>query len=379
MIKPIQVKPFLEYDELISQLIGRGMLIKDPLRAQRKLTQVGYYRLSGYWHTSRKFDFCDGKIKHKNTFQNGTSFENIFEFYLFDKYLRIEFTDALERIEIYLRTIIAHEIGRIGPLAYRDKKQFSKDAFKADSRISYDNWLERHDRLMESSKEESIADHKIKKKPVPIWVAVEAWDFGALSKFYSILKGKNQDLICNKLGIDNRKVLDNWLINLNGIRNRCAHHSRLSNRPNPRVFLTPHKGYFNLLSLGQTEKSKFYGLIAVTWFLLNKIGPSSNWICRIANIVDNKPQIPGFTYKSMGFPDKAFPRKDFPETTSPVLAKEELSTIDILNDSFHTFDSFISKIKKEDLKLSDKTKLIELIDELVDSAEKIDELCSDTL
>ena len=55
MKKPIEVKPFFEYDELIQRLTDRGMLIKDPLRAQRKITQVGYYRLSGYWHTSRKF------------------------------------------------------------------------------------------------------------------------------------------------------------------------------------------------------------------------------------------------------------------------------------------------------------------------------------
>ncbi|MGR5154909.1 Abi family protein, partial [Photobacterium swingsii] len=93
-----------------------------------------------------------------------TSFENIFEFYLFDKRLRLEFTNALERIEIYLRTIIAHEIGRIDPLAYLDKKQFSKNAFKADAKIHYDDWLSRHERLLRESKEESIEDHRTKGK-----------------------------------------------------------------------------------------------------------------------------------------------------------------------------------------------------------------------
>ncbi|WP_372881428.1 Abi family protein [Psychromonas sp.] len=375
MTETIQVKPFREYDELICQLTDRGMLIKDPLRAQRKLTQVGYYRLSGYWHTSRKFKNVDGKIKHENVFQKNTYFENIFEFYLFDKMLRIELTNALERIEIYLRTIIAHEIGRLSPLAYLDKKQFSKNAFKADAKISYSSWLERQNRLIRESKEESIEDHRKKGKPVPIWVAAEAWDFGALSKFYSILKGSNQDLICERLGLDNRKELDNWLINLNGIRNRCAHHSRLSNRRNPRTILIPRQGFFNLLSLGQSEKNKFYSIIIIIWFLLKKIGPSSTWICRIADLIDNKPQIPGFKYKSMGFPDTGFPRKLFPETNISIVEK---NPIEKLEDSSATLRAAISQIDTEKLCPDSISRLTKLIDDIVDSAEKIDELCSET-
>lgn len=261
-MKPIEVKPFFEYDELIQRLIDRGMLIRDPLRAQRKLTQVGYYRLSGYWHTSRKFKRVEKKIQHEDEFQKNTYFENIFEFYLFDKKLRVEFFDALERIEIYLRSIIAHELGRINPLAYLDKKQFSKYAFKADSKIRYDDWLSRQERLIKSSKEDSIEDHKRKGKPLPIWVVSEVWDFGSLSKLYSILSGKNQDLICHRLGLDSRKELDNWLINLNGIRNRCAHHARLSNRSNPRTLLMPRKGYFNLLALNEGQKINFTVLLS---------------------------------------------------------------------------------------------------------------------
>lgn len=87
---------------------------------------IGYYRLSGYWHTSRKFKRIENKISYEDKFQNNTCFENIFEFYLFDKKLRVEIFDALERIEIYFRTIIAHEIGRVDPLSYLDKNSFQK-------------------------------------------------------------------------------------------------------------------------------------------------------------------------------------------------------------------------------------------------------------
>lgn len=48
-------KPFRTYTDLVALLAGRGMGIADPLRAERKLAQVGYYRLSGYWFPAREF------------------------------------------------------------------------------------------------------------------------------------------------------------------------------------------------------------------------------------------------------------------------------------------------------------------------------------
>ncbi|OPX55825.1 Abortive infection bacteriophage resistance protein [Oceanospirillum multiglobuliferum] len=378
MTEPVEVKPFFEYDELIQRLTERGMLIKDPLRAQRKLTQVGYYRLSGYWHTSRKFSYVDNKIKHQNEFQANTYFENIFEFYLFDKRLRVEFTDALERIEIYLRTIIAHEIGRTDPLAYLDKKQFSKAAFKEGAKIHYESWLDRHNRLIDQSKEDSIKDHRSKNKPIPLWVAVEAWDFGALSKFYSILSGKNQDLVCNRLGLDNRIELDNWLINLSDIRNRCAHHARLCNRSNPRTLKIPKKGYFNLLGLSQKQKEKFYGMIAVIWFLLKKIGPSSKWICRIADLIDQKPEIPGFTYKSMGLPETGFPRKLFPETIKAIPVVVEKSPMEELEHRLDQLLTFGNEYDLKEIATHDSERLKEAIEALTEHSYELDALIDET-
>lgn len=367
MTQDVEVKPFFEYDELIQRLVDRGMSINHPLRAQRKLTQVGYYRLSGYWYTSRKFKIVEDKIQYESNFKKNTNFEDIFDFYLFDKKLRIEFTDALERIEIYLRTIMSHEIGRLNPLAYLDKKQFSKNAFKPYSKIHYNDWIERHNRLIDTSKEDSIANHKKNGKPIPIWVAAEAWDFGALSKFYSILSGKNQDLICNRLGIDNRKELDNWLINLNGVRNRCAHHARLCNKPNTRTLSIPRKGYFNLLDLGENQKNKFFGIISVIWFLLKKIGPSSTWISRIANIIDQKPDIPGLTFKSMGFPENGFPRNKFPETkliAAPVPV--EINSIEKLEKTLDQFYLIYKQTKLQDISEQDKKRINALQDRLLE-------------
>lgn len=183
---------------------------------------------------------------------------------------------AIERIEIYFRTIIAHEMGRISPLAYENKSLFSTNAFDATKKgPDFDKWTTRHQNLLKDCKEDSITSHFNNNKPIPIWVAMEAWDFGQLSKFYSMLKDEYRDVICTRVGIDKRDVLDNWLININGLRNRCAHHSRFCNRPNPRSFKFLKNGYFNLLSISQNESEKLFGAIAVIWFLIKKLGPAA--------------------------------------------------------------------------------------------------------
>lgn len=371
------VKPFLEYDLLVEKLTSRGMILRDSLRAQRKLTQIGYYRLSGYWHPALKYKFIQPKeiIKY-DEFQTGTTFDSIFDFYLFDKKIRLELLCAIERIEIYLRTIVAHELGRIHPQAHFDKKNFSRFSTsieKGDRFSEFELWHRKHQQLLEDSREDSIRSHIDNEKPIPIWVACEAWNFGTLSKLYSMLSGANQQMICDRLGIDKRQVLDNWLINLNGIRNRCAHHSRVCNRSNIRTIMTPKNGYFNLIALGSSESNKLYGLVVVIWFLLSKIGPSSDWINRMADLLDDKPEVIGLTFKSMELPETGFPRKLFPKTIRtepdiPVFAdliesanNQNLQILDMLREKKHD-----SEVDHELLKRT--------VESLLELAMKLEEL-----
>lgn len=331
MEQPTQpVKPFLEYDALVDLLIARGMKVEDKERALRKIAQVGYYRLSGYWHVARRYEFQDGQRTYLNEFREGASFDAIHSFYLFDRKLRLELLDALERIEVNFRTVIAHELGRNDPLCHLDRKTFSKDACIKDGKTrkvpSYYDWLDRHSKRIQESQEDSIVSHRDAGKPIPIWVAAEVWDFGSLSKLYSMLNGKNQDLVCARFGIAERNVLDNWLINLNVLRNRCAHHSRVCNRPNPRRLKLPKKGYFNLLQLDAQGHERIFGLITVIWFLLKQISQSSDWILRVAKLIDQKPHVPGFTFKSMGIAGDSFPRGLFPEANLPPAPAINFST-----------------------------------------------------
>lgn len=104
-------------------------------------------------------------------------------FYLFDKKLRLLVLDIIERFEIHLRTTLAHEIGRINPLAYQDKDCINPINIQ---KSRFQKWrIQLNDSLLR--RRAGIVKHHLLQKPLPFWAIVEIWDFGMLSKYYSML------------------------------------------------------------------------------------------------------------------------------------------------------------------------------------------------
>jgi abortive infection bacteriophage resistance protein len=77
-------KPPLTIHEQVKLLHQRGMEGDSSLMSQR-LGVVSYYRLSGYWYTFRQSD---------DSFKAGTSFEQVWNTYVFDRHLRLLVMDA---------------------------------------------------------------------------------------------------------------------------------------------------------------------------------------------------------------------------------------------------------------------------------------------
>jgi abortive infection bacteriophage resistance protein len=324
---PAPPKPFLTYPDMVALLTSRGVQIDDPSRAERKLAQLGYYRLSGFWYPAREFkmnglqqEVCPvaGKPLRLDTFQAATSFDAIVDLYQFDKRLRMLMLDAVERLEVHLKTITAHEVGYHDPMAYTNVKfilykwtQPYTDS-RGKARNKWTEWSLKQQSHIARSKEDCIQWHLRAGKSIPVWVAVEAWDFGDLSEFFELLTSKYQNLILARLGLNNAKMLSRWMQQISHLRNRCAHHTRIWNQASGNPLSVPLEPYFQVLGLDQHALKRLYGLIAVTWFLLQKIAPASTWINDVADLIDRKPAMPGCTFKAMGFPDETgFPRKLF--------------------------------------------------------------------
>lgn len=306
------------------------MAIDDPVRAERKLSQVGYYRLSGFWFTAREFrrDASGRPIRCPNTarplrldeFMRGTRFELVLALYLFDKRLRQIMLDAIERIEVYARGVIAHEVGYHDALAYQNPafinpKQLADYVDRhGNRRNAWQEWSRRQYEQLARSREDCILWHRSNSRAMPFWVAVEAWDFGTTSKYFEMLKRDHQNRVASRFGLDNPSLLKVWLQQINTLRNRCAHHARIWNQVSSAPLPLPAAdAYLAKIDLGESARARLYGLIAVIWRLVMHIGPGSTWVSSVADVVDSKPPLPGCTFEAMGLPtgSRGFPREAF--------------------------------------------------------------------
>src|SRR5690606_32061557 len=65
---------------------------------------------------------------------------------------------------------------------------------------------------------------------VPIWVAIELWDFGMLSRYFQFLDVPDREFVAAQFGLNRHKTLVSWRESTNLVRNICAHHGRLFKR-----------------------------------------------------------------------------------------------------------------------------------------------------
>lgn len=320
-------KPFKSYDQLIEILESRGMVFADKKQAKIKLAQIGYYRLSGFWYPCRKLQ-RDGnnqvvlspqtkKPLRKDTFEHTTEFDKVVQLYEFDTHLRQLVLRATTQIEIHLRAVIAHELGYHHPLAYQasefiNPKQLQDYTWQQTQvRNAWREWSSRQQEQVNRSQEDSIVWHRQANRTMPIWVVVEAWDFGTTSKYFEMLKGKYQQRIAQRMGLQNPHPLKNWLKEINTLRNRAAHHTRIWNQEFKYPLPIASNEHFNNHQLSSTELSKMYGMITVLAFLLQSIGTHINWVQQAATLISTKPDLPGCDWPAMGFPANGFPSSSF--------------------------------------------------------------------
>lgn len=293
-------KKWKSLTEQLKILKGRGLNIDNDDAAINNLERVGYYRLSGYWYPFRKFNIesnADGELKfyRDDKFIQGSHFADAVRLYVFDKRLRLLAMDALERIELAIRVDMAHLLGEKNPHAHEvsdlfhgnfSKKEIVKGKHKG--KTLHDLWVIHYQTALNRSRRTPFVKHYMKKYGrLPIWVAIETWDFGMMSKLFAGMKFKDKDIIAKKYGLDNGRRLQGWLRSLNFIRNVSAHHSRLWN--------------INVLELSKPvnfddnwerlNNSRPFFYFCVMKVLMDKICPNSKWGTRFIELLETFPNI----------------------------------------------------------------------------------------
>ena len=300
-------RPWKSFEEQLTLLKARGMVVTDDAAAQDYLERVGYYRLSAYWYPFRQFEVVQdsktGRLSTKamDVFHPHTQFVDAVHLYLFDKQLRLSLADALERIEISLRVDLSHLLGQRSPFAHVEntKKHFhpgfaGRPFHKGSQQSCFDAWLSKYRGLVARSKEDFVRHyHDNHGDELPIWVAVEVLDFGAISQLFSMLNVKDQRAIANRYGVSDWKVFKSWLFSLSYLRNLVAHHSRLWNRNITTKPMLPKRGevaWCDSFIGNEDTRFKPFLLLAITRMLVKSICPNTQWHTRLAGHLGRFPQ-----------------------------------------------------------------------------------------
>lgn len=125
-------KPQTTASEHVARLKGRGMSFADEAAAEHHLSHIGYYRLTAYW---LPFEADHGT----HEFRENTTFENVLNHYTFDREIRLLIMDAIERIEISMRTRWVYELVAVGgPHVHLDATLFTRKT-GAGGRLIWDH------------------------------------------------------------------------------------------------------------------------------------------------------------------------------------------------------------------------------------------------
>lgn len=284
-------KPPLSIDQMVAQLQARGLEISDLDDAKRCLRYIGYYRLSGY---ALPFQMKGSRTPHE--FIAGTSFADILDQYIFDRELRLLLMDAIERIEVAVRSIISDTMSRqYGSHWYMDKVHFL-GVFDHDGLIDTVKRETGFDRS-DKTRQHQFTKHYYGRYDVPelpaSWMVAEVLSLGTWSSIFArVAKRKDQKQIADAFGLP-VEVMTSWLHSLTYLRNLCAHHARVWNRTLV-VRPTIMGGFEDLMQ----DNGKLYALLVVIQIFLDTIAPSSDWRIRLKSLIDAHSNTP---LDAMGF------------------------------------------------------------------------------
>ena len=288
-------KPAKTFAEQIELLKARGMQFANQQDAQFYLEQINYYRLGAYW-----LPFEQTHSPH--CFKPDTSFEQVLELYVFDRELRLLILDAIERLEVAVRTRFAYELAhRHGCHAYL-QGQYFKPTFRWQSLLeSLKTEVSRADEVFIEHYKRTYDDPELP----PIWATCEVMSFGQLSKWYQLLAPiQTRKAISSHFDCD-EKQFEGLLQHFVYLRNTCAHHSRLWNRKFTKTIAKPRSKPMGLRVQCNFENTnaadrKIYNSLVFLLYFMDKIAPQHTWRKRLVDLLLTHHNISNI---AMGFPE----------------------------------------------------------------------------
>ena len=279
----------------VAKLEKRGLIIDDENLAGDYLSNISYYRLRAYTYP----------------FQNNTDSESDHSF-CFDRRLRSLIFNAIEKIEVALRTKIVQTYSEDTKNShwYEDESLFkdNKRIVNGEEIFAYDTLLDDITHEIDRSNEDFIKHYKSKysnPNTPPAWMTLEVISFGTLSRLYELLnKDDNKKTVAKLLGLNKVDILENWMHALSNLRNCCAHHSRVWNRRFIVNILLPTNAdrlFLDRDTIARTKRNKLFAYLCCIKYILDIISPNNDFHKNLKGLIAEGGKL--LSLKDMGFPE----------------------------------------------------------------------------
>ena len=213
----MKTKEFKTLDEQVEILRSRGLVINDVDKTEGLLLRENYFFINGYRHIFMK--------NHKEDFFiKGTTFEELYAVFQFDRSFRNILFKNLLIVENNLKSIISYKLSKkygIKEKDYLKPSNFSQDAKKIRQVNDVLNKIKRQIKL--NGRQHSATLHYLRNYGyVPLWILVKLLSFGMINELYSILKPDDKLAIAEYYNLD-VETLGIYITLLSNYRNLCAH------------------------------------------------------------------------------------------------------------------------------------------------------------
>lgn len=244
-------KTFKTLKEQIEILRSKGLIINYEEKTEQILLRENYFFISGYRHLFTE-------EKNNNKFLPGTTFEELYATFVFDRHIRNIFFQYLLIIENNIKSVISYQLSRKYGFKERDYlnlKNFTQDSLKSRQVKDVVNKMKRQ--VSVNSKKHTATLHYLSNYGyIPMWIMVKVLSFGIISELYNILKPEDQMQIADFYGLK-INTLEIYLQLLANFRNLCAHEDILYDHRTQREI--PNDKIHGLLNIEQDEYGFIYG------------------------------------------------------------------------------------------------------------------------
>ena len=244
-------KQFKNLDEQIEIFKYKGMIVNDEKFAKSVLLRENYFFLNGYRHL-----FLNSETNR--TFKQGTTFEEMYSLFLFDRSIRNVLFKYLLVIENNLKSITSYQLSK--KYGYRERDYLKAKNFTnaPERQAQLNDLLKKMKRQIRvNGSQHSATLHYVSNYGyIPLWILVKVLSFGIVSEMYSILKPEDQKDIANIYNIPTDEFMV-YLPILANYRNLCAHEDILYEHKTQRII--PDTIYHSMLNIEKKDDEYIYG------------------------------------------------------------------------------------------------------------------------